>query len=49
MTRFLAVAIALTLAWIGGARAQDYPSRTITMVVPFPAGGATTLLARILA
>ena len=31
------------------AKAQSYPSRAITMVVPFPAGGATTVLARVLA
>jgi tripartite-type tricarboxylate transporter receptor subunit TctC len=31
------------------ARAQTYPSRPITMIVPFPAGGATTTLARVLA
>ena len=31
-------------------RAQDkFPSRTITVVVPFPAGGTTDLLARIFA
>ena len=33
----------------GIARAQSYPSRPITMIVPFPAGGATDTLARILA
>jgi tripartite-type tricarboxylate transporter receptor subunit TctC len=49
MRGLFAIALAVTLAWVGGARAQDYPSRTITMVVPFPAGGGTTLLARILA
>jgi tripartite-type tricarboxylate transporter receptor subunit TctC len=49
MPRLCAIALAVTLAWLGGARADDYPSRTITMVVPFPAGGGTTLLARILA
>jgi tripartite-type tricarboxylate transporter receptor subunit TctC len=31
------------------ARAEDYPSRPITMIVPFPAGGATDTLARFLA
>lgn len=31
------------------AYAQDYPSKTITMIVPFPAGGSTDVLGRILA
>jgi tripartite-type tricarboxylate transporter receptor subunit TctC len=49
MGKLCAIAIAVSLAVIGGARADDYPTRVITMVVPFPAGGGTTLLARTLA
>lgn len=30
-----------------GAAAQDYPSKTITIIVPFSAGGTTDILARI--
>ena len=48
MFKFGAIAVA-ALATIAAATAGDYPARPITMVVPFPAGGATTVLARILA
>jgi tripartite-type tricarboxylate transporter receptor subunit TctC len=34
-------------AGIVGAAAQSYPSRPVTMIVPFPAGGPTDSLARI--
>src|ERR1700735_448989 len=40
---FLAVLLAGTL---GGAHAQTYPSRPITMIVPYPAGGTADLLCR---
>ena len=43
------VAAMLGLGWTGIATAQPYPARNITMIVPFPAGGATDTLARYLA
>ena len=47
---FVLVLAALGLACGGiAADAQVYPSRTITIVVPYPAGGPTDTLARILA
>ncbi|MEA2865050.1 MAG: hypothetical protein QOC84_3006 [Bradyrhizobium sp.] len=42
------LAILLGLGSAGIAAAQDYPARPITMIVPFPAGGATDTLARFL-
>src|ERR1700748_299014 len=45
----LIVAVLAALGMGGLARAEDYPSRPITMIVPFPAGGATDTLARFLA
>jgi tripartite-type tricarboxylate transporter receptor subunit TctC len=47
--RLCAVAVALSLAAIETASAQAYPSRAITMVVPYPAGGPSDTLGRILA
>ncbi len=44
---FLAI-IAVSAELVGDAIAQDYPSRTITIIVPFPAGGSTDAIARIL-
>jgi tripartite-type tricarboxylate transporter receptor subunit TctC len=42
----VAVALAI-LAGTAGAAAQSYPSRPITMIVPFAAGGVTDIVARI--
>ena len=45
----LLAALVVVLGNIASASAQSYPSRPITMVVPFPAGGATDTIARIIA
>jgi tripartite-type tricarboxylate transporter receptor subunit TctC len=39
----------LTIAVVCTANAQSYPARSITMVVPYPAGGPSDTLARVVA
>jgi tripartite-type tricarboxylate transporter receptor subunit TctC len=50
-SRMLATGSLTALAGLGQiaapAQAQDYPTRTITMIVPFAAGGPTDVIARI--
>jgi len=49
MRRIGLAAAMLALAGVATVQAQSYPSRPLTMIVGFPAGGATNTLARILA
>jgi tripartite-type tricarboxylate transporter receptor subunit TctC len=49
MRRLLILTLASLLAGLGAAHAQVYPARPITMIVPFPPGGAVDPVARILA
>jgi tripartite-type tricarboxylate transporter receptor subunit TctC len=49
MRRLLAMLLALVPALAGPVAAQTYPSRTVSIVVPYPAGGSVDGVARILA
>ena len=44
----LAAALIAALMLALAAQAQTYPSKTVTLVVPFPAGGSTDWLSRLL-
>ena len=49
MRRFLAPLLAALAFWSTGAWAQAFPTRPITLVVPFPAGGPSDVYGRLLA
>ena len=44
----LLAALAILIGCVAPSHAQSYPSRPITIIVPFPAGGPSDTLARIL-
>ena len=43
----MGAALAGVFALPGSAVAQDYPTRPVTMVIPFAAGGPTDVLGRV--
>ena len=47
MTKSVTAAVACFLAAAGAAQAQDWPTRPITMIVPFAAGGPQDTISRI--
>jgi tripartite-type tricarboxylate transporter receptor subunit TctC len=47
LARVFAIALSLTAA--GGALAQTYPTKPMTMIIPFAAGGPTDVLGRVMA
>jgi len=49
MQKTIAATLLALLAGIALAQAETYPSRQITLVVPFPPGGSTDIAARIMA
>jgi tripartite-type tricarboxylate transporter receptor subunit TctC len=49
MKRLLLAVAALLLACAAAAQPQPFPSRTVTLVSPFPPGGSTDAIARIMA
>jgi tripartite-type tricarboxylate transporter receptor subunit TctC len=49
MTRLLATALAIACAGGATALAQGYPAKTVRLIVPFPAGGGSDIVGRIVA
>ena len=49
VARVLLPAIALLISWTATAAAQGFPTKPLTMIIPFAAGGPTDVLGRVVA
>jgi tripartite-type tricarboxylate transporter receptor subunit TctC len=49
LARLTAAVFGILLALCGSAPAQNYPSKPLTMIIPFAAGGPTDVLGRVIA
>jgi tripartite-type tricarboxylate transporter receptor subunit TctC len=49
LVRFVAQAFVVAIAGIGAAQAVDYPTHPVKWIVPYPPGGTTDVLARLMA
>src|SRR5436305_8173162 len=49
LARLTAAVFSFSIAIAGAALAQSYPSKPLTMIIPFAAGGPTDVLGRVLA
>ena len=47
IVRLVVFGAAIALAAVGQASAQDWPTRSVTVVVPIPAGVASDIIARV--
>jgi len=48
LARRLALVLLVSLAGVGAAAALDYPTRAVKWIVPYPPGGSTDVLARMM-
>src|SRR5437763_6155710 len=48
MRKVVIVAVVALAFGLAGARAETYPSKPINLIVPFPAGGPTDTIARVI-
>jgi tripartite-type tricarboxylate transporter receptor subunit TctC len=49
LARLTAAIFGILLTRCGAATAQNYPSKSLSMIIPFAAGGPTDVLGRVIA